>query len=81
MINLTSLIFLDHAGCRGMQFAEDVSNFDKRQVYRLNAEPTIEPRSTLCFSKRYIAGINSEKLLVELTTHYINKICSQLLLS
>ena len=57
-----------------MQFREtfsNIENIENRQLYRLNAEPAIELRSTFCMFERHIAGLNSVKLLAELTTKNI----------
>ena len=42
-------------------------NFQSRQIYILNEEAVIEPCSTSRISVRYMAGLNSVKLLAELT--------------
>ena len=55
LIKLKSLIVVTHAGCRGMQFGEKFSKIENRQLYRLNAESAVEPRSNFCMSERYIA--------------------------
>ena len=57
MVQSGIMNFFAYAGCRDMQFSEKFSNIENHLLYRLNAEPALEPRSTFCISERYIAGL------------------------